>query len=55
MDSTLQAKSLTNSKKRKITIENDYLKRIQQRFAFATILLLILIYRKKKNRNVSTE
>ena len=39
MDSTVQAKSLTNSKKRKITIENDYLKRIQQRFAFATILI----------------
>ncbi|NER93727.1 MAG: acyl-CoA desaturase [Symploca sp. SIO1B1] len=36
----MQTKSLLGStKRRKITIENDYLKKIQQRFAFATILI----------------
>jgi stearoyl-CoA desaturase (Delta-9 desaturase) len=40
VDNTMQEKSLKDSsKKPKITIANDYLQEVQQRFAFATILI----------------
>ncbi|GAA6621634.1 acyl-CoA desaturase [Scytonema sp. NUACC26] len=40
VDNVIQEKSLKDSsKKQKITIANDYLQKLQQRFAFATILI----------------